>query len=201
MERTIPSPYLNRHFIGYVLSSGLSKENQKLIAGLQKGFVNKFGLAIHPSPPQSLHITLLDWLAPLLDYGQDKDVLFKQIFSRYDEAMTEAIKNIAPIKVHFNIAGAYPPAIIVRGKDDGQYQSIRQRFLNKVELLPNTKLPPKIIHSTFARYVQEIDLALVRQFAAKQPISFTQLVDSFSLIRTADGALNQRKIIKTYQLK
>ena len=201
MEKTVPHPYLGRQFIGYVVNSDFSEASQDRIAELQQKFRDQFGNALIISSPETLHITLMDWLAPLVDYGRDKDKIFKEIFEEYDRVVEKSVEDIGPIDVRFGTIGVGSEAIFLTGKDEGQYQTIRERFLGQVSLLPNTKMPPKIIHTTIARFSTVMDLQPVRDFATTQLISFDETINNFRLLRSADTTMDAKKIIKRYYLK
>jgi hypothetical protein len=200
MEKTIPHPYLGKEFIGYVLNTAFAEEGQEAIIKLQREFSEYFGGAVYVPHPDTLHITLMDWLAPLVDYGRNKDDIFKEIHEEYDVVLRQSIKGVSPISVDFNQIGVSAEAIILIGQDKGQYQEIRSRFLGKVTLLPNTKMPPQIIHTTIVRYADAVDLQPVKDFAAKQTISFPHTTDAFRLLRTTDTSMEAKELIKTYQL-
>jgi 2'-5' RNA ligase len=200
MEKTIPSQNLSGEFIGYVINSKLSTENQSTVSELQNKFNAEFSNTLWVPHPDALHITLMDWLAPLVDYGRDKDEIFHEIFEEYNAAISESLDGISPIAVEFGTINVSPDAIFLIGIDHGEYQTIRQRFLGKVSLLPNTKMPPKIIHTTIARFTKELNLEEVRNFASKQSISFTQIIERFRLLRSTDTKMEAHKTIKTYSL-
>lgn len=201
MEKTIPHPYHHKTFIGYVVNSPFDENSQENIANLQKKFMKRFGDSVFIPSPETLHTTLMDWLAPLVDYGQDKDKLFKEIYEEYDRTLLEALEGIAPIQVQVDTIGVSPEAIFIRGHDNGGYQQIRDKFLGRVTLLPNTKRPPQIIHSTIGRFAAEISLQDVQNFAATQEINFTQTIDAFRLLRTTDTVMAGWELLKTYQLE
>lgn len=143
----------------------------------------------------------MDWLAPLVDYGRDKDKIFKEIFKEYDQLVGESVEGVGLIDVRFGIIGVGSEAIFIIAKDEGQYQTIRERFLGQVSLLSNTKMPPKIIHTTIARFFTAMDLQPVRDFAATQSISFDETINNFRLLRSVDTTMDAKKIIKHYYLK
>lgn len=152
-------------------------------------------------PSQSLHITLLDWIAPLVDYGgQDKKVLFEKIKDKYDEALSGIIGDTQPITVSFTEIKVFPSTIIVLGHDDGQFQKIRDKFLEAVELLPGTKLPPNIIHSSIIRFTGEIPIKDVEQFVAQCTVNFTQIIDSFRLVHSTREPMLEFEVLKEYKL-
>ena len=75
MKRTEVSPY-DGTSVGYVLHTYLGQSSQKEVSALQQPFSKEFPDIVQPAEPHALHITLLDWLAPLVDYGEDKDDIF-----------------------------------------------------------------------------------------------------------------------------
>jgi hypothetical protein len=200
MEKTIPASNLDDRCVGYVVNSGFSADNQALLSEIQSNFANEFSGALWIPKTEALHITLMDWLAPLVSYGRDKDEIFPEIFNEYDNAVNESVEGTAPIHVEFGVINVSSDAIFLTGEDRGQYQTIRDRFLGKVSLLPNTKLPPKIIHSTIARFTKSLDIDVVRTFAQSQTVAFEQLIDVFKLLRSTDTKMEDYKIIKTYNL-
>jgi 2'-5' RNA ligase len=201
VEKTVPHPYLGQRYIGYVLNTPLSKNGQNAVQELQQKYIAQFGDAIFISPPETLHITLMDWLAPLVDYQADKDVLFEDIYQKYDEALASILRDIGSIAIHFNSVCASAEAVFIKGNDSGQYQAIRQGFLDKITLLPNTKHPPEIIHSTVARFLEEVDLKRVQYFTAQQNIDFVEHVECFRLIRSTNTTMDKLRVLKRYELK
>jgi hypothetical protein len=124
----------------------------------------------------------MDWVAPLVDYGKDKDLLFQSLYDKYDSVISNILNNVGEIHITFDTIRVSSGAIFITGHDNGQFQSIRDEFMDKIDLAPGTKRPPSIIHATIARFVQEIDLTIVQQFASNQGINFTQHIESFRLV-------------------
>ena len=200
MDKIIIGENINQKAIGYVLNAELSPKNQHAIAKIQKTLSEKLGSAIWNSPPVSLHITLFDWLAPLVDYGRDKTEIFEEIFAHYDRVIADATRGVGTIVVKFDKIRVGPAAIWVEGSDNGQFRKIREEFLSKVDLLPNTKLPPKIIHTTVSRYREEIDLAVVQKVVDEMKCSFVQEISGFRLIKETVDPMLEFETIKTYPL-
>lgn len=200
MEKTVIGKDIGRELIGYAINVPLSPENQQEIAFVQRELSSKIGSPIWNTPLPTLHITLLDWLAPLVDYGRDKTEIFQEIFVQYDRVIAESIKSIGPIAVKFNQLKAGPSAVWIEGTDSGQFQQIRKEFLDGVNLLPNTKLPPQIIHSTIARYKEETELSTVQEVVAGLNCSFVQEISAFRLIKETVDPMLEFETIKTYPL-
>lgn len=80
MGLTQPVDWLQEKHVGYVVNAEFSAENKKKLVDLMQSMEAKFGDAVFVMPEVSLHVTLMDWIAPLVDYeGQNKDELFTRI--------------------------------------------------------------------------------------------------------------------------
>lgn len=200
MKKTIVGKDIDRPVVGYMLNAELSLTNQRAIASIQENLTHKFGPAIWRAPAQSLHITLFDWLAPLVDYGRDKTDIFEEIYTEYDSVVSNAISKVTPISLRINRVKAGASAVWIEGDDQGQFRQIRGEFLSNIKLLPQTKLPPTIIHSTIARYRDEIDLEDVQKVVDGLQISLTQEISAFRLVRETVDPMLEFETIKTYQL-
>lgn len=201
-EKTGIDTNISQPVLGYVPLAFLSDENQQKILIFQENLKNRFPGVIWNTPPSMLHITLLDWLAPLVEYGNDKDVLFQAIFPQYDAVLQEILQGIKKISISFKILRVKPNAIFLVGEDSGQMQSIRNKFLEQITLLPNTKKPPEIIHSTIARFLKEYNLQEVVDFVQEQKLEFSETVTEFCLLRVSTMyQIGEKQIIKKYPLK
>lgn len=202
MELTQTVDWVNKSFIGYVMNAEFSDDNAGVLMQFMKKLKGEFNDAVYCPPRLALHITLLDWIATLVDYdGQDKDTLYTRVQHSYDTAMSEILASVKPITVHFDTIIVKPNTIIITGTDDGSFQKIRDQFIDTVELLPNTKMPPEFIHSSLARFTQAIELDAVNAFIANQQIDFTQEITNFRLIRTTKEPNLEFETLKRYELK
>jgi len=202
MTKAQPVDWLKKPALGYMMNSGFSDVNADILANLISEIDAEFSEAVFCMPKPSLHITLLDWIAPLTDYdGQDKDRLYETISGDYDRAMADILSSLGPIEVHFDEIVVSPNTIFVRGHDDGSFQKIREQFLEKVELLPGTKLPPQIIHSSLARFTKPIDLGKINAFMASKAVNIIETVTSFRLVRSTREPQLEFEVLKQYQLK
>ncbi|HJQ08208.1 MAG TPA: hypothetical protein VJ836_01860 [Candidatus Saccharimonadales bacterium] len=199
--KTIVNEDINRHVNGYMVNTVPSLANRQKVADFQAKLADQFGKSLWLTPSGTLHITLMDWIAPLVDYGEAKDKLFKKYFAEYDEALTDLTAHEKPITVHFDMVKATPGAIILTGEDDGSFQRIRDGFLGKAALLPGTKQPPTIIHSSLARYTAEQDLGPIAEFVANNNIvSFDHTVTHFRLVQEHIAPQLNYTLIKEYSL-
>lgn len=201
MELTQPVDWINKSFIGYVMNTEFSAENLHDLSRLTTGIQSKFGESVFITPPYALHITLLDWIAPLVDYdGRDKDKLFADIQSSYDNAVAEILSSVKPFYVSFDEIKVSPSAIYTVGHDNGEFRRIREQFINNVELLPNTKLPPQIIHSSLGRFTKSIRLVEVEAYISTLSIDLKQRVTNYRLLRTTKEPNLEFETLKYYNL-
>jgi hypothetical protein len=201
MELTKPVGWLKKSCIGYVVNTEFSPENKTVLGEITNAVQAAFGDAVFVAPPDSLHITLLDWIAPLVGYdGQDKDELFASIRARYDKVLGEIIAGTPPITIQFSEIKATPDTIIIIGTDSGEFHAIREAFVKEAGLLPGTKPPPRIIHSSIARFAKEIDVDRVNAFMKPRGIHFAQSVTDFRLVRTQREPLLEFEVLTRYPL-
>lgn len=187
--------------IGYVLNIPLSSEDQQKISDFQQELQNKFGENVWPVPSESLHITLMDWLSPLVDYNQGKDKLFLEILLEYETVLESILKNTQSFKINFSSIEVREGAIFMKGQDQGQFESIRNQFIEKITLLPGTKQPPKIIHFTLARFTKEVPLEPIQEFVKNLNLSLEEEVGSLRLIRERATPMLEFEVIKNYPLE
>ncbi len=200
MSKTVIGTSINQPFVGFMVNVEVSDENKAKITKVQKQLSEKFGDGVWHQPPESMHITLFDWIAPLVDYDEDKDMLFKKIFDEYDQVVTKALNDTEPITVTFDEIKLAPAAVFMVGHDSGGFDAARKYFLDHVELLPNTKQPPTIIHSTISRFTKELEFEPIEEYLKTVDFSITQTITSFRLVREEIDPMLKFKLIKEYTL-
>lgn len=191
----------SQEVVGYIVNSGLSRQAQIAVRQIQDKLLEAFPSAIWAAPAESLHITLMDWTAPLVDYGQDKDKLFQTIRPKYTETLVSVLEGQSSIPIQFGAIEVHPGAIIIKGNDDGSHQRIRENFLKKITLLPGTKNPPQIVHSTICKFVKEIDLEDVKHALRDESIDLHEEVAEFRLVRESQIFLQKYEILNHFYLK
>jgi hypothetical protein len=194
--------YLNQSAVGYMVNTLLSESSKSKIKDLQETFTSEFQNAIWPTPADTLHITLFDWLAPLVNYNDDKDRIFEKIHPEYDAVLSSILTTVKPIDVTFNRLIISPSAIAIATDEESThaFNDIRQRFLAEIDLLPNTKQPPAIVHGTIARFVGEIALDDVKRVAKSLDVAFIEQVTGFQLVRETRLPMLDYSVIKKYTL-
>lgn len=199
-EKTVVSDWLEERKLGFVVNAGFSEKNSEKFLEISEALASTFEGAIYRTPKNGLHVTLMDWIAPLIDYGQDKKELFEKVRDSYDRVLSQLLDNQPPIKVVFDEIAVFPNTVVALGHDDGSFQRIRNAFVEQVELLPDTKLPPKIIHSSLCRFTQEIDLDDVKEMVAGLNLNTEEVVDNFRLVKTMQEPMLDFEVIKNYKL-
>jgi len=204
MERLKSNPvdWVGEEHLGFVINAAFSKENTNIITTWLEGLHEVAAEGVYTMKPEGLHITVLDWVAPLFDYeGVDKRRLYDELRPSYDAAFRRITDNIEPFDVHFTELRVTPGSIILVGQDRGQFQSLRQELMNSVDLPKGGKQPPTIVHSSLARFVApEIDLAPLEEYARNNPLDLTQRIDEFHLVETRREPMQDFSIIDTYRL-
>ncbi|HJP96914.1 MAG TPA: hypothetical protein VJ843_06125 [Candidatus Saccharimonadales bacterium] len=198
-QATIPVN-VNEQAVGYIVNAGVSVENQENIESLQKLLIEKHPGIVWAAPGPSLHVTLLDWLTPTSSYDMDKDALFASIQKEYMEAIIESLRSQPPIQITFDTLEVHPAAIIVRGHDNGAFQRIRSAFMSRVNLLPNTKQPPAIIHTTICKFQEKSDLDKIRNTLLGTTVKFQETIKEFRLVRESQVYMLNFQTIKKFKL-
>lgn len=202
MQLSQPADWVNKSFDGYIVNTGFSDENTKVLSSLTQDIKAAFKDAVFCMPDRSLHITLLDWVAPLVNYDSaDKNELFAKIQPEYDKALSEVLSSVEPIVVTFDELRVSPSTIFIVGHDSGEFRKIRESFIAKVELLTGTKLPPQIIHSSLARFTKPVELSSVNSFVSQKELNITQIVADFRLVHSKKEPMLEFEIIKNYTLQ
>lgn len=200
-QNTVIDNHIAKSVTGYMVNAIFDNDAKGQIEVIQNKLADEFGSSIWLAPIDSLHITLLDWIAPLVDYGEDKSQLFQTHFTEYDSALQTALHEIRPLPLLFDTIKATPGAIIITASDETKFNEIRQDFLDRATLLDGTKQPPTIVHSTIARYKKEIPLEPIVRFIESLNVEFSYEVDRFRLVRENIAPQLQHELLKEYFLK
>lgn len=184
MEKTVTADWLDKEKVGYWVGFFLSPENQQKIAELQAQLHQELPGILWTMPDiTQQHVTLFEIIMTFRDYPEDPDVLFERCRAGIDAQLKASLAEQKPITVTLDTLEASQSAIIVRGTDDGSLQHIRNAISDKQLLPDGTRTPPDIIHSSLARYVQEVDLSHVQAVLARHKLNLTQVVTEFKLVR------------------
>jgi 2'-5' RNA ligase len=180
-----------------ILVSFLSNENQEKVKSLLDELSLKLKDIIWPMPKSALHITLCEIIQPKL-YEEDKELLFKNL-PQYKVVLKDVLKRNS-IRVFFDAIEVSPQAIIIKGHDNGSFNSIRNLLVKELPLPTETKLPPSIIHCTIARFKSSVDLEKIKTIIDQSSINFEENVDTFKLLINTSPHLLNYEIEDTYSL-
>jgi hypothetical protein len=186
---------VNRDCLVYSILADPSEESKKLIAIFQNNLSIKFPGVIWKTPPTALHITLLVLVNIMKVDHADGDEFFKRIFPRCDEFLENTFSKYSTIKIEFVEIKASQDAIILVGKDKGEFQKIRNEFVKEMSLEIKQ---PNIIHITIARFNKEYPLNDINEFLKTQNIFIKEYINRFKLSRETKKPMLDFKIEKYY---
>lgn len=148
------------------------------------------------TPQEGLHITLFDFLAPLVTYQRPTLELFEERKNEYLTCLEGLFIQQKPITVQFTKLVYSPNAVYLQGIDDGSFQRLRDNMLSKIKLEDGTKQPPKIIHCTIGRF----STALLPEPRFEKIVDIAAVVSNFRLIRELETPMRRYEIIREYNL-
>lgn len=193
--------HINGETISYVINSGLSPGLCLEIVDLQRKIIKNFPSAVWPVPDESLHITLMDWLAPFTDYSGNPDNLYLKIKDEYTIALKSVLQNKNKLSIHFDEIRVSSTTIYIQASLDRELNQIRSDFLEKVALLPGTKPPANITHISIARFAGEYDLKPITDYLSRLSIEYKELISEWRLVRETKLPMLEYKVIEKFQLK
>lgn len=197
----VDSNYIGKDAVGFMVNTDISSETTAKIKLIQQHASDIFGNKLWITPSKSLHITLLDWLAPLVEYGEDKDTLFDTIQPTYDSTLRKVVKKYPLQYIIFDRILISPTAIILTATDAAStFNEMRSDFLSEISLLPNTKEPPTIVHTTIARFVDTYDPRHTEQFLQENTLSIGETINHFRLVRETKLPMLDYSVLETYKL-
>lgn len=199
-EKTIRHEHLKGETVSYVINSSFSDEFKNYIETIQEKIKDQFGNVVWNIPKESLHITLMDWLAPFVDYGKHPDELFKEIETEYKTVLREVLADVVLNPLHFETIKVSPTTIFIQANNDSSLNKIRETFLQKINLLPNTKQPPHIAHSSIIRFTQEYELAPIEKCISSLEIHFTETLSEFRLVRETKLPMLEYEVIDVFPI-
>lgn len=145
-------------------------------------------------PPTARHITLLDWLSPMVAYDDAKPTLLRRLYPRYDDALAQACAKTPPFTLSFDTLEVGNGVAYVTCREGGGMHRIRSAFVRETTLLKATKEPPRIVHATLAR---NIDPAVKAQYPIRPLV---QRVSSFRLVHETVWPMIEFRTLKVYDL-
>jgi hypothetical protein len=201
MELTESVDWIYKPLVSYFVSARSSAANIQTLGEFMGTIGSEFEDAVFCMPKEALHITVLDWISPVKGYGSvSKKALFTSMQLEYDHAMLQALRSVSPITVHFNAVKVSPTTIYIVGEDNGEFNSLRQRFMKQVILPPDTARPPGIIHSSLARFTRPIAIKPVKDFIAHHQLDFYETFTHLDLLHSTREPTLEVEVLKRYPL-
>lgn len=191
---------IGRDVVGFVVNCSLSDSTRRSIANLQAELDHFEPGLLWSSPPESLHVTLLDWIAPLVRYSTDPATLYQLVSTRYDRWLNHVLTDEPPIDIVFNEVVVSPDAVVVKARDSLPFERIREAFVVGAGLPPMTKRPPRIVHATICRFLAVRPIEALTTAAGALSIEITDRIEAFRLIRETRTPMLEFDVLKTYSL-
>jgi len=153
------------------------------------------------TPSDVLHSTLFEVAMLYRDYDNDKDAWFNENKERITSTLREILAPVKPVQVRFNEIEVSQSAVIIKGTDDGTFERIRKQVGYAGIIMPGSRTPPDIIHSSIFRYLHQYDLYAVEQAAKDLTIDFTMTVREFCLERISIVPIGGIERVYTFKLQ
>ena len=174
----------------------VSKQKSKNIQELQKQLRGLLNHSIWLMPPENLHITICEIVEP--KYTPNKDELMKNL-DTYSKSLDQ-ILNAPSFNVNFNQIEASQNAIILKAIDNDEMENLRNNIVENLPLPKETKLPPKIIHISIARFKEELSVNEINLKLKDIKPNFIENIKELQLLNNTAPHLNSYSIHKKYEL-
>lgn len=183
MSTTITAPETGRPVNGYIVIAPLSKESRAVIYELQDAIQARFPDNSFWFPRgEQLHITFAHIITPNVAYPDEPIQLWEQIGNQAVTALRQITPQPLAVDISFDAIQASPQAISLKGHDDGTYQRLRDRFVENFALPEASRRPPAIIHTTIARFYDQIALEDVQECVAQLHPNFVEITQELQII-------------------
>ena len=167
----------------YAIVRILSDDSSNKVADIQVRLVELFGDAIWLQQPPSLHITLMEIICDAKYYLKSRRKYFRDWQDSYSEIVKEVLSEIESFSIKFTELLVSERAIIVKTSDSTALNKIRELLLARIQLPPETKMPPDITHCSLARFNKVIDLKEAKLLLDEISIDITEHISGFSLVK------------------
>jgi len=195
---TVPGDF-DRSEHGYIVIAPLSEQSKQVVYGIQEQLAQLFPSSSFWFPRgDQLHITFAHVLSPDSDYLTDPEELAKALGPQAIEVLQYIIPNPLRLEVSFNAIEAHESTVIIKGHDDGGYDRLRKAYEESIELPPETRKPPTIIHSTIARFRDELDFDKLKAFVDGLTVSFTEVTTELHYIHEKKIYVQEHDIIARF---
>ncbi len=187
--------------LDYFISAHLDRVAAAEISALQQPFARDFGSAIWLAPPTALHVTLMDWVTFSTKKVAERDRSFEQVRQHYIETLEHILASMQPIRLNYQEVRVTSNAVILVARDDGSFARIRSQFLDQVELLPGTRQPPGLVHTTIVRFWRVLPLKDVETITSSLSPDITTTVTEFQLDRFTESPVEELESQQIFKLE
>lgn len=199
--KTSISEDIGQYKDGYMSNICIEGTAAESVSAIQTKLESQLGSSVWLQPLESLHITLFDFIAPKVEYPIPHKQLYDISADDIDEVMVRLASNFKPFTIHITALKSSENAVYLEGYDDGTTARIRNEFLKLYRLDKRTKKPPEIIHSTIARFIENIDTDKVREVVDCQIDEITIPVTSLRLVHERRIPMLEYETLKEYLLQ
>jgi hypothetical protein len=201
MTETIPDTKLGQEGVGYCMAAFISKEGVAAV----DAFRDELGTKLPPdllwrTPSDVLHATLFEPVMLYRGYDANKDEWFADNKAHIISALGEILTSVPPIEVRFNQIEVSQNAVIIKGTDNGTFNKVRKLIESAGIIMPGSRIPPDIIHSSIFRYTRPYDLDEVHKAFDGLDTDFTMTVSEFCLERVGIVPMADLQRIATFHL-
>lgn len=199
MPTSRPANFIRKVERTYIVVAIISDELRAQIASIQADIEAISPGTIWPMPREALHITLFE-IMQRGNFPFDKDDYFNEhrleIFSGLDGIM----RSVNKIELNFTKLVISQDAITLQSDDVDEFNEIRQAISDKIPIPPETKMPPPVVHISFARFQKSVDTEPVERLLLGKKINIKLTVDCFELRKTKLQPMLDFDILRSYAL-
>jgi hypothetical protein len=199
-ETTILSNY-SRPITYFGIAYTLTKEDNDRLSNIDEVIQKHLGDIIYFAPDGSRHITIMN-LTHVAEGSGNTDIL--EFFAENAELYKNRLKTIAnsldPFEVRLTHLQASTGAIILRGQDQGQIATIRDELID-LPRLDGRVIDPGFIHSTQARYKEQVAISEVRERLDDIEVNIPITIDKIGLVRADVSFSEPHVILEEFKLR
>jgi|GEM_PF-2048371 len=198
-QLTKPSPETGRSVDGYIVIAPLSQQSKDVIYVLQDAIQKQFPNNRFWFPRgDQLHITFAHIITPNVDYPESQRAMWERIRSQALAALEQCVPNPLAIDVTFDTIEAFPNAIGCIGRDDGTYEALRKNFVNRFALPDASRRPPNIIHTTIARFYDEMALDEIQACISGLNPTFVEVTKELQVIHETGLYVHEHDVLERF---
>jgi hypothetical protein len=182
MPTTIVSPLVHSPDEHSIVATFHDATLEKIVS-IQRQLKSLLGDVIWLTPPQALHMTLMEIICDTEYTGLSRKEHFQHWYEKYNDRARETLAQFLPVHLGFNELLASRGAIIIKTADSTSFNHIRDELLKSTVLPAQTKIPPDITHCSLGRYNEAVDLEMVQEKVRAITVDLEEVVREFKLMK------------------